>query len=191
MVPFLVAGIQFFVQSWSRPKLFPVKMGDTFYEGVSVPVLWMECPTVLIYGSLKTWSGPLSPMCVQHVLLEAASQEQGHNSQKRGGGEFRLVDLVAFLHGIRGLHEICLWSGTFFFEVWWTTADGADSAPVNRQLVIHLRWLAGFLPSTVWFHPILWIKPCFFLRANWSSMDVGWLQKIHKLQGYARTILDV
>lgn len=32
MVPFLVAGIQFFVQSWSRPKLFPVKMGDTFYK---------------------------------------------------------------------------------------------------------------------------------------------------------------
>jgi len=32
-------------------------------------------------------------MCVQHVLLEAASQEQGHNSQKKGGGEFRLVDL--------------------------------------------------------------------------------------------------
>ena len=66
----------------------------------------------------KNWSGPLSPMCVQHVLLEAASQEQGHNSQKKGGGEFRLVDLVAFLHGI------CLWSGKHVFwslmNYWWS-----------------------------------------------------------------------
>ena len=59
-----------------------------------------------------------------------------------------------------------------FFEVWWTTADGANSAPVDRQLVIHLRWLAGFLPWTVWFHPILWIKPSFFF---WEQINQAWM----------------